>query len=121
PWFTLLLPFVFFTAFGQSVTETYPKTLYCPDDTVRLGYSNYPGKDAYCVSALKTSPGTDADIGLYLNLYYGKDSIRLNYHNHIPYAHIYYVNLASPKGKSTIRIHFNELNNYFPIGYITQH
>jgi len=106
---------------GQTVTETHPKTLWCPDDTVRIGFSGYPHKYSYQVSTNKVSPGTDGGPDKYINLFYGKDSIRLNYHNRLPYAHIIYVNLASPKGQSTLRLHFNTVNSYFPNGYMSTH
>ncbi|AYL94027.1 DUF4932 domain-containing protein [Mucilaginibacter celer] len=118
--FTSLFLFLFTTVFGQTLTETYPKTLFCPDDTVRFAISGFPGSDPYCVSTNKTSPGNDAAPGSYFTLYYGKDSVRFYYHNKLPYAQIIFVNLQSPKGKSTLRLHFNDLFSYFPKAYRTK-
>jgi hypothetical protein len=105
---------------AQTVTETYPKTLWCPNDTIALKFSDLQEKDYYQVSTLKTSPGTDAAYGLGTTLYFGKDSLRLNYHNKIPYAHFIFVNLASPKGKRTLKLHFNDLASMFTKSYMIQ-
>jgi hypothetical protein len=104
---------------GQTVEETYPKTLWCPNDTFILKYKDYPKLFPFKVSRKdKTSPGTDARLNEHVTFYYGTDSLRLNYHNKIPYAHIIYINFASPKGKTTLRYHFNDLASYFPNSYI---
>jgi hypothetical protein len=105
-------------SFAQTLTETYPKTLWCPNDTISMKFSNLRERDHYQVSTLKTSYGGDATYGLGITLYFGKDSLRLNYHNKIPYAHYISVNLASPKGKSTLKLHFNDLQVMFPKSYI---
>ncbi|QTE40178.1 DUF4932 domain-containing protein [Mucilaginibacter gossypii] len=118
--FTLITLLTFNAAFGQAVTETYPKTLFCPDDSIRLSFSKFPGKEAYCVSGLKTSPGTDATTGIYATFYYGKDSVKINYHNNLPYGHVVYIKLESPKGSSTLRLHFNEISNSFPKAYMAK-
>jgi hypothetical protein len=106
------------SAFGQDLTQTFSKTLWCPNDTVELKFSNYPEHFSYAVSNLNTSPGTDACPQLFATLYYGKDSVRLNYHNQLPYAHVFLVNLESPKGKKTFRIHFNNLASFFSDDYM---
>jgi hypothetical protein len=105
---------------AQNVSETYPKTIWCPNDTIALKFSDVQEKEHYQVSTLTTSPGTDAAYGLGITLYFGKDSLRLNYHNKIPYAHIIFVNLASPKGKRTLRLHYNNLSSMFPKSYMIQ-
>jgi hypothetical protein len=106
---------------SQTVEETYPKTLWCPNDTFVMKFSNYPKSFAYSVSkADKSSPGTDASMGLYTTIYYGRDSIRLYYHNHVPYAHVFFVNLESPTGKTRLRIHYNEFSCYFTKTYADQ-
>ncbi len=104
---------------AQTVEETFPQTLFCPNDTVLLKYKDFPKYFPYRVSRTdKVSPGTDASPDLYIRLYYGKDSVQINYHNHLPYAHIIYVNLESPKGKTVLRLHFNDLASYFPQAYM---
>src|SRR6218665_3194270 len=105
--FLLLMP----PLFSQTTEETYPKTLWCPNDTFEMKFSNYPKYFAYSVSkAGKSSPGTDASLGLYTTIYYGKDSIRLNYHNRVPYGQVFFINLESPAGKTRLRIHYNEFS-----------
>jgi hypothetical protein len=42
----------------------------------------------------------------------------LNYHNKLPYAHIIYINFVSPKGKTTLRFHFNDITSHFPAAYM---
>jgi hypothetical protein len=106
---------------GQTVEETYPKTLWCPNDTFVIMYKNYPKAFPYKVSREdKTSPGTDASLNEYSTIYYGNDSLRLNYNNKLPYQHNFYINFESPKGKTTLRFHFNSISNYFDKNYITQ-
>ena len=103
---------------AQTVEETYSKTLWCPNDTFVLKFSNYHKYFPYSVSrADKSSPGSNAEMDGYVSIYYGKDSVRLNYHNHAPYAHIFYVDLASPLGKTRLRIHLNELRVHYPKAY----
>src|SRR5947209_6437691 len=120
-------PFLLFTSllclalasFAQTVTETYPKTLWCPNDTFILTFKDYPKTFPFRVSREdKGSPGTDAKPNEYATIHYGNDSIRLNYHNRLPYAHIIFINFASPKGKTTLRFHFNDIANYFPADYM---
>lgn len=106
------------TARGQHVEETHPKTLWCPNDTFSIKYMEYPELDRYAASTNKISPGTDARPGEYVTIYYGIDSIRLNYHNKLPYAHNIYINFESPKGKSTLRFHFNDVLAFFPADYV---
>jgi hypothetical protein len=107
------------TALGQTVEETYPKTLWCPNDTFLLAHKGSTKAYPFKVSREdKGSPGTDARPDEYATLYYGKDSLRLNYHNKLPYAHIIYVNFESPKGKTTLRFHFNEVSSYFSRDYM---
>ena len=106
-------------SFGQTVVETLPKTFWCPNDTFTLAYKNYSKFFPYKVSREdKESPGTDAALNEYATIYYGNDSIRLNYNNKLPYAHIIYINFASPKGKTTLRFHYNDVASYFPTPYM---
>jgi Domain of unknown function (DUF4932)/Spondin_N len=106
-------------ALGQTVEETYPKTLWCPNDSFAIRYKADTRLFYYTVSRKdKTSPGTDASPNEYATIYYGNDSLRLNYHNKLPYAHIFYINFQSPKGKTTLRFHFNDLASYFPARYM---
>jgi len=117
----LLLAFTLITKAGtcQTVEETYPKTLWCPNDTFLLKFKGLAKVFPYKVSRTsKESPGTDAALGAYATLYYGKDSLLLKYHNKIPYAHIIYINFESPKGKTTLRFHFNDVVSYFPKDYM---
>lgn len=107
---------------GQTVEETYPKTLWCPNDTFVLKYKHFPKLFPYKVSREdKTSPGTDANMNEYATIYYGNDSIRLNYNNKLPYQHNFYINFESPKGKTTLRFHFNSVANYFDSNYTKSH
>ena len=106
-------------AWGQTVEETYPATLWCPNDSFVIKFKNYPKEFPYKVSREdKGSPGTDAKPNEYATIYYGNDSLRLNYHNKLPYAHIIYINFQSPKGKTTLRFHFNDIASYFPADYM---
>jgi hypothetical protein len=117
--FLIILLIVAQAISGQNVEETYPKTLWCPNDTFTLKFKGYPDLSYYTVSRKdKISPGTDASPNGYATIYYGNDSLRLNYHNNLPYAHITYINFQSPKGKTTLRFHFNDLACYFPAEYM---
>jgi hypothetical protein len=120
--FVILLP-VTSAVFAQPVEETYPKTYWCPNDSFMLKFSDYPTFFPYKVSRTNEKnqsldAGTDASPGLYVTIYYGTDSIRLTYHNKLPYAHVTYINFASPKGKTRLRFHFNDLTSYFPREYM---
>ncbi|HEX2532309.1 MAG TPA: DUF4932 domain-containing protein [Chitinophagaceae bacterium] len=107
---------------AQHVEETYPQTLWCPNDTFYLTFKGDDRRLPYRVSREdQSSPGTDGAPGEYTTVYYGNDSLRLNYHNRIPYAHIIYLNFASPKGKTTLRFHYNDVACYFPAAYRQQH
>lgn len=107
------------TVSAQTVEETYPKTLWCPNDTFVIKFKDFPKSFPFKVSREDNgSPGTDARPNEYATIYYGNDSLRLNYHNNVPYAHIFYIKFTSPKGKTTLRFHFNELANYFPSDYM---
>jgi hypothetical protein len=119
----LLFAFAFFLVtnhfYGQTVEETYPKTLWCENDTFYLKYKDFPKIFPYRVSREdKSSPGTDARLNEYAVILYGKDSLQLNYNNKLPYQHNIYVNFESPKGKTTLRFHFNEIASYFPESYM---
>lgn len=106
---------------GQTVEETYPKTLWCPNDTFALRYKGDSQLDYFTASRKDhISPGTDAAPGEYVTLYFGSDSLQLRYHNKLPYAHIIYLTFASPKGTTKFRFHFNDLTSYFPAAYIQQ-
>lgn len=106
---------------GQTVEETYPKTLWCSNDTFVLKFKEFPKLFPYKVSREdKISPGTDANLNEYATIYYGNDSLRLNYNNKLPYQHNFYINFESPKGKTTLRFHFNYVTNYFDKTYIIQ-
>jgi hypothetical protein len=107
------------TLFGQTVEETIPGTFWCPNDTFVMKYKGWDKLFPYKVSRTdKQSPGTDGAPDEYTTIYYGTDSIRLTYHNRIPYAHIIFVNFASPKGKTTLRFHYNDVGSYFPVSYM---
>lgn len=118
--FQLFLAFlgVTITVCGQDVQETYPKTLWCPNDSFTIKFKDYPEIFPYAVSTNKVSPGTDAHLDEYATIYYGSDSLRLNYHNKLPYAHIIFINFTSPKGKTTLRFHYNSVTCHFPAAYI---
>lgn len=116
--FTLLLLAICAASYSQTVEDTIPGTFFCPNDTFVM---KHKGLDKlFPFRASKTdngSPGGNASPGDYATIYYGNDSLRLNYHNRLPYAHIIYVNFSSPKGKSTFRFHFDEPAAYFPEAY----
>ncbi len=106
-------------ALAQTVIDTIPGEHWCPNDTFVLKFKNFPKSFPYRVSRENNeSPGTDAALDEYAVLYFGNDSLRLNYHNHIPYAHIIFIHFVSPKGKTWLRFHFNDLANYFPLSYM---
>lgn len=106
-------------SFGQTVEETYPKTLWCPNDTFAIRYKGSPKLFYYTASRKdKISPGTDAAPNEYATVYFGNDSLRLNYNNHLPYQHNFYLNFASSKGKTTLRFHFNAVESYFRRAYM---
>jgi hypothetical protein len=110
------------TVFGQTVEEKYPKTIFCQNDTFLIKYWKYPiPLDTFKVSrADKSSPGFDANLNAYATIYFNNDSLRLNYNNKFPYQHNYYVNFESPKGKTTLRFHFNGVANFFDKNFIKQ-
>jgi hypothetical protein len=107
------------TSYSQTVEETYPKTLWCPNDTFVLKFKDFARLIPFKVSSADTvGPGTDARLDEYAVIYYGSDSLRLNYHNKLPYAHIIWINLQSPKRKTVLRFHFNDVANYFSEDYM---
>src|SRR5687767_563222 len=104
---------------GQTFEETYPKTLWCPNDTFAIKFKNHPQLYYYTASRKdKISPGTDASPNEYATIYFGNDSLRLNYNNHLPYQHNIYINFASSLGKTTLRFHFNQVASHFPAAYM---
>src|SRR3954462_13204823 len=116
----ILSAYLMMAVFGyaQTVEETYPKTYWSPNDTFAIRYKGDSRLDYYTVSRKdKISPGTDAKLDEYAVVYYGVDSLVLRYNNKLPYAHIIYVKFESPKGKTTLRFHFNDLACYFPEEY----
>lgn len=120
--FTTLVSFLFVVSVnvaGQTSEETYPKTLWCENDTFVIVYKGFDRKFPKAVSAKPESDsGTDATMDDYATLYYGKDSVRINYNNRVPYGQNIYFNIESPKGKTRFRFHFNEITSYFPPDYI---
>jgi hypothetical protein len=118
----LLLYFLTATAFGQTVEEKYPKTIFCQNDLFAIKYDKYPGLDTFKVSRTdQISPGMDARLNGFATIYFNKDSLILNYNNRIPYQHNFYINFESPKGKTTLRFHFNSIANYFDKDFMRQH
>lgn len=116
---TFLFLYIIVTSHGQTVDETYPKTLWCPNDTFLLKYYTNSGVDTFTVSRKDNiSPGDDAMLNIYAIIYYGKDSVKIRYNNRLPYQHNIYVKLESPKGKTTLRFHFNAVTVYFPPSYM---
>ena len=104
---------------GQTVEETYPKTLWCSNDTFTIKFKGFSQLSYFTVSRKdKISPGIDAAINQYATIYFDNDSLRLNYNNNLPYQHNIYINFASPKGKTTLRFHFNQIRSYFPAAYM---
>ncbi|MEO5909748.1 MAG: DUF4932 domain-containing protein [Pelobium sp.] len=110
------------TTFGQTVEEKYTKTIFCQNDLFAIKYDKYPKLDTFKVSRTdKTSPGMDARLNGFATIYFNSDSIRLKYNNRIPYQHNFYINFESPKGKTTLRFHFNSIANYFDKKFIEQY
>lgn len=108
-------------SFGQTVEETYPKAIFCENDLFAIKYGDFPSLDTFKVSRTdKISPGFDASLNAYAIIYFNNDSLRLNYNNKLPYQHNFYINFESPKGKTTLRFHFNSVSNYFDKNYINQ-
>ncbi len=116
----LLLFILTLNSFGQDIEETYPKTFWCPNDSFAIRYERNPKIFHYVVSKNEISPGTDAAPNGFVTIFYGSDSFRLNYHNKLPYAQITYINFTSPKGKTTLRFHFNDLMCYFSKEYMNK-
>ena len=82
-------------ALAQTVVDSIPGEHWCPNDTFVLKFKNFPKSFPYPVSREnKESPGTDAALDEYAVLYFGNDSLRLNYNNHIPYAHIIFIHFV---------------------------
>jgi hypothetical protein len=70
------------SSFGQALEERYPQTIWCENDSFVVKFSGYPDLFPYKVSSEKTTDtGTDAEPGLYVTIYYGRDSILIPYHN----------------------------------------
>ncbi len=104
---------------GQTVEETYPKTLWCSNDSFAIKFKGFSQLSYFTVSRKdKISPGMDAATNQYATIYFDNDSLQLNYNNNLPYQHNIYINFASPKGKTTLRFHFNQIRNYFPADYM---
>ncbi len=104
---------------GQTVEETYPKTLWCSNDSFAIKFKGFSQLSYFTVSRKdKKSPGMDAATNQYATIYFDNDSLQLNYNNNLPYQHNIYINFASPKGKTTLRFHFNQIRNYFPADYM---
>ncbi len=117
-----VLSFITTVSFSQHVEDTLPTTYWCPNDTFKLRFKDAPDLTVFTASRTdKMSPGTDAYPDEYAVLYYGNDSLRLNYHNNLPYQHNIYVNFASPKGKTTLRFHFNYRTGHFSTEYIARY
>lgn len=111
---------------AQDVETVYPKTLFCPNDTFRLKFSHIPTTETMTVSgsnieeAGKNDYGTDALPNLVATLYYGMDSVKFRYHCLLPYSHIYFIPLESPKGKTTLKLHFNRAVCYFSTAHLNK-
>lgn len=117
----LILNFLTASSFGQTVEEKYPKTFFCNNDLFVIKYWKYSGLDTFKVSRTdESSPGFDANLNAYATIYFNNDSLRLNYNNKFPYQHNFYVNFESPKGKTTLRFHFNGVANFFDKKFIQQ-
>ena len=107
--------------FAQYVEQVYPKTLWVQSDTFYLRYDDDPRLDTFTVSTKRmSSPGTDAMLNSSMTILFGKDSVRTRYHNNLPYAHVVFFNVASPKGKNVFRIHFNDVASFFTKEYMKE-
>lgn len=118
----MALLFAITPVFSQHIEDTLSATYWCPNDTFKIRFKDEPELSVFTASRKdKISPGTDAYPDEYAVFYYGNDSLRINYHNNLPYAHNIYLNFASPKGKTTLRFHFNSRTAHFSKEYITKH
>jgi hypothetical protein len=105
---------------AQSIETTYPKTLWSENDSFRVKFSYLPYIIPFKISETDTADmGTDGATGLYATIFYGKDSIRLDYHN-FPYGQKHWIHLESPAGKTVYRLHFNPVWAEFSAEYIAK-
>ena len=105
---------------AQSIESTYPKTLSSQDDSFRIKFSNLSVVIPFKISETDTTDmGTDGATGLYAIIFYGKDSIRVDYHN-LPYGQKHWIHLKSPKGKTVYELHFNPVAAEFSAEYIAK-
>jgi len=116
------LLFALTPVFSQHIEDTLSTVYWCPNDTFKIRFKDEPKLSIFTASRKdKISPGTDAYPGEYVVFYFGNDSLKVNYHNNLPYAHNIYLNFASPKGKTTLRFHFNYRTAHFSNEYIIKH
>ncbi len=104
--------------YGQ--TEfTYPKTLWSPNDTFSVKFSNSTfAPHAFQISKRDSvDMGTDGAVGLKATLYFGNDSLVIPYKN-LPNWQVHYIPIQSPKGKTIYRLHFNGVIAAFSPEYI---
>jgi hypothetical protein len=107
------------SCFCQQIETTYPKTLWSPNDTFSIRYSNFPQNIVHVkISKGDTvSYGSDGLAGLVATLYYGKDSVLFGYNNK-PFAQWHWIHIESPKGKIVLLLRFNSLYADFSDEYI---
>jgi len=106
--------------FAQSAIErNYPRTLWATNDSFAVKFSNLPTfAPSFRVSEQDTvDAGTDGEMGSHAIVYFGNDSIRINYNN-VPLDEVTWINIHSPKGKTVYRFHFNSYNVAFSPKYI---
>ncbi|MES2332252.1 MAG: DUF4932 domain-containing protein [Bacteroidota bacterium] len=118
---TLLLILALFqqASSAQRIIKQHPQTLRIDADSFFVRFSNSPDPITLRLRTRDTvDMGTDAQPGMTGIIYYGKnDSLALSYHN-TPFAEVYYIPMQSPSRKFVYRLHFNEINAYFPPAYI---
>ena len=106
--------------FVHAQTEyTYPKTLWSPNDTFSVKFSNTSFEPiAFQISKKDTiDMGADGAIGLKAILYLKKDSLIFPYKN-LPYKEVFFIPIQSPKGKTIYKLHFNAVTAAFSSEYI---
>ncbi|HTD98435.1 MAG TPA: DUF4932 domain-containing protein [Mucilaginibacter sp.] len=114
---TILFSATWALAIAQVYQTSYPKTLVSPGP-VYVRFSTAPDKYPIEQKGRDTIDiGTDGNIGLYAFVYYGKDSIRINY-TKLPYKQVTYFPIQTPAGKAVLKLRFSDVDNSFPVSYI---
>lgn len=110
---------------GKPTESVHPDTLWAADDSFRMQfiYASVPDEDiyTYAVSRRDTCDlGTDGTHDLKLQVSTLSDTLVIPYTN-LPMAQVLYIPIASPKGKTVYRLHFNSTCNAFTKEYVAAH